>query len=374
MRRKEKTTIDFKRVESIERIKYSDTNRITELCEDGFVYDIEVEDNHNYFAEGILVHNCGAIPKPSERQKNIREMLINKYTRIIYLSGTPTPESYSQIYHQLNISDMYRVFEYDNFYKWAKEFVNVKQRKGANGFMYNDYSDANEKKIKAITDKYFITYSQQQSGFNSEINEVLHEVEMSELTYKLTAMLRKDKVINGKAGAILADTGVKLMNKLHQLYSGSCLLENGEAVILDRTKINYIKNTFTKKTAIFYKFKAEREMLIEGLQNVTEDIEDFKNNPDKIFIGQILSTREGVNLSTADDLVFLNIDYSATSYLQCRERAMVKDRESVCNVHFIFSKGGLEKRIYKILQQKKDYTLNYFLKDEEIFSEIKSLF
>ena len=115
MRRKEKTTIDFKRVESIERIKYSDTNRITELCEDGFVYDIEVEDNHNYFAEGILVHNCGAIPKPSERQKNIREMLINKYTRIIYLSGTPTPESYSQIYHQLLKSAIKTLGSFERF-------------------------------------------------------------------------------------------------------------------------------------------------------------------------------------------------------------------------------------------------------------------
>jgi len=28
------------------------------LCPDGFVYNIEVEKNHNYFANGVLVHNC----------------------------------------------------------------------------------------------------------------------------------------------------------------------------------------------------------------------------------------------------------------------------------------------------------------------------
>lgn len=93
-------------------------------------------------------HCIGAFPKPSERQKQLRSMLVNKYTRLIYLSGTPTPESYSQIYHQLNVSEKYSVFDYDSFYQWAKEFVNVKQRKGANGFMYNDYSDAKEKKNK----------------------------------------------------------------------------------------------------------------------------------------------------------------------------------------------------------------------------------
>lgn len=25
---------------------------------DDFVYDIEVEDNHNFYAENVLVHNC----------------------------------------------------------------------------------------------------------------------------------------------------------------------------------------------------------------------------------------------------------------------------------------------------------------------------
>jgi len=28
------------------------------------VYDITVEDNHNFFANGILVHNCGEQPLP----------------------------------------------------------------------------------------------------------------------------------------------------------------------------------------------------------------------------------------------------------------------------------------------------------------------
>ena len=28
------------------------------MCRDGHVYNIEVADNHNYFANNILVHNC----------------------------------------------------------------------------------------------------------------------------------------------------------------------------------------------------------------------------------------------------------------------------------------------------------------------------
>jgi hypothetical protein len=41
---------------------------------------------------------------------------------------------------------------------------------------------------------------------------------------------------------------------------------------------------------------------------------------------QIVAGREGVNLSTADALVFYNIDFSATSYWQARARLQTKDR------------------------------------------------
>lgn len=107
-------------------------------------------------------------------------------------------------------------------------------------------------------------------------------------------------------------------------------------------------------------------MLKETFPNNTESFEEFNASSDKVFLGQILSTREGVNLSTADDFIFYNLDYSATSYLQCRERLQAKDRTKKSSVHFIFSENGLERKIYKLLQQKKDYTLNYFLKDEGI--------
>ena len=37
---------------------------VERICEPTTVYDIEVEDNHNFFANGILVHNCGIIDDP----------------------------------------------------------------------------------------------------------------------------------------------------------------------------------------------------------------------------------------------------------------------------------------------------------------------
>lgn len=55
---KEDTILRGPRVDHIEVYQPSSDDRFGNVCPDGYVYNIEVEHNHNYFANGILVHNC----------------------------------------------------------------------------------------------------------------------------------------------------------------------------------------------------------------------------------------------------------------------------------------------------------------------------
>ena len=74
---------------------------------------------------------------------------------------------------------------------------------------------------------------------------------------------------------------------------------------------------------------------------------------------QIVSGREGISLSKADYLVYFNIDFSATSYWQSRDRLTTKERQTN-DVYWIFSKGGLEDKIYKQVQDKKSFTTKHY--------------
>jgi superfamily II DNA or RNA helicase/intein/homing endonuclease len=55
---KENTFFKKIRVESVEIQKQTSDGTFGGLCPDGYVYNLEVEDNNNYFAKGFLVHNC----------------------------------------------------------------------------------------------------------------------------------------------------------------------------------------------------------------------------------------------------------------------------------------------------------------------------
>ena len=302
-------------------------------------------------------HCLGAFPKPSKRVKELAKHVTKD---LILMTGTLLPESNAQIFHQLFISSRSPFNDYVNFYKWHNVFGTPKILYTSYGQAKN-YSIVDYSKIKHFIEPLTITHTQKEAGFESNIEERFCTVEMSAATYKLADRLKKDLVIEGKDEVILADTGVKLMSKLHQLYSGTVKFESGNSATLDYSKVHFIAEKFKgKKIAIFYKFKEELNALKTYL-DITQEIDEF-NTTNKSIALQIVSGREGTNLSAADFIIMYNIDFSAVSYWQARDRMTTKDRaENV--VYWLFSNGGIEQKIYKTVMSKKNYTLQTFKKD-----------
>jgi SNF2 family DNA or RNA helicase len=314
-------------------------------------------------------HCMGAFPVMAERAKLVKKICLDK--PIIYLSGTPTPESYSQIFHQFHVSSFSPFKEYKSFYAWAKDFVDIKKKYYYNREV-NDYSVARKELIDEATRHLFLSFTQEEAGFTQMVNEQIIKVKMKESTYFLASKLRSRRVHIGKNGEeVIADTEVKLMQKLHQIYSGSVIAEDGQLICFDDSKAKAIKEKFEgQKIAIFYKFRAELEMIRWVFRaQITESPEEFNRRQDLIFVSQIISGREGINLSTADALVFYNIDFSHLSYWQARARMQTQDRQTACELYWVFAEDGIEERIYERVMDKKDYVISYFRDDFKVRRE-----
>jgi hypothetical protein len=305
-------------------------------------------------------HSMGAFGKPSKRAVQVKDLIAKSKANVILLSGTPTPESYSQMYHQVYGIPKNPFREFKNFYRFCDNFVNVKT-KMINGLVIKDYSDGLDTIIETMA-PFTINYTQAEAGFVATTIEEIFEVELKESTYKLIKNLQRDLVITGKAEVILGDTPVKLMSKIHQLYSGTVKFESGKSMVIDTTKAEFIQEQFMGcQIGIFYKFKEELVALqkIFG-DELTTDLDEF-NSTFKSIALQIVSGREGISLKKAEYLVYYNIDFSATSYWQSKDRMTTKERLEN-QVFWIFAKGGIEQEIYKAVTKKKDFTLMHFKK------------
>ena len=314
-------------------------------------------------------HGIGAYPKPSKRWYDLQGI---HFKYLLLMSGTPSPESYSQLYHQFVLGAT-PWSKYRNFYDWAKSgYVNIGTKYVGTGQQVNDYSKADEAKILADIKHLTVTITQQQAGFTTKIEEQVHQVQMKPRTYRLARRIMKDGVIGRPdCRSVLADTGAKAMSKLRQIYSGTVITEAHGPVIFDRSKAHYIRNTFAgRKIAILYCFNAEGDMLRKVFADTcTDSPETFNAVPQATYIGQVQASREGVNLSTADDLIFIGIDYSALSYLQGRDRASYLGRDRANRVHFIFAARGIEPKVYAQVRDKQNYTTAHYAADRGILSK-----
>jgi len=333
----------------------------------GFNFELEVINFESLFKvkstpDLVIVdeaHSIGAFPKPSKRTEALKKIVGDK--PLILLSGTPTPESYSQMYHQLWISK-YSPFKEKTFYKWAKNYVFVKQRI-INGYQVNDYSATDTGKIWNKIKHLMISFSQKDAGFEVFIDEKIHMLKVPGTVKSIYDILERDRIVYlDEHTPVSASTPAILMQKLHQLSSGTILSDDGDRFIIDDFKATYIKKTFKgKHIAIFYKFIAEREMLKKYFDNIVDTPEEFNSDLSSIFIGQYQSTREGINLSTADALVMINIDFSAVSYFQAKARLQTKERTESAELHWIFGEGLLTDYVYQAVSDKKDFTLKYYI-------------
>lgn len=91
--RKEGSVLDFARVDRVEIFKSTSDGTFGGMLPGGHVYNFEVEGNHNYFVDGILVHNCHQIPydnPESQAFKIINHFLdCRPHMRFAGFSGSP---------------------------------------------------------------------------------------------------------------------------------------------------------------------------------------------------------------------------------------------------------------------------------------------
>lgn len=327
-------------------------------------------------------HKLGAFPKPSQRARKLKAKVGSK--PLILMSGTPSPESHCQLYHQFDVSE-HSPFKFKNFYRFADEYVVVQEKRVGTGQTVKDYSNKLPPKPKygkklaewqvlksqieemnarilQKTTPYMVPLSRTDAGFkHPKVYERFATIALDPRLKKTIDRLNKDGICKFSDGSVIvADTPAKKMQKAHQLSSGTIKIGLDRRVLVS-DKAKFIADNYSdKKCAILYKFIAEGNLLRDLFPNWTDNDVEFTNDRDKVFIAQVQSAAEGVDLSAADILIFYNIDFSASTYWQSRDRMLHYDRTKPPEVLWLFTDNGIERDVYDAVADKKDYTTIFY--------------
>ena len=316
--------IKLSKVKNFDVINYESIHKM-----DSKEYDVIVLDE---------AHSIGSYPKPSQRAKQLKEMAKDK--SIVYLSATPSAETYSQIFHQLWVSS-FTPFEEKSFYQWYKNY-GEDDSIFINGMFIKQYKASHGEMIMDMVNHLIVTMTKEKANFDVFVNERIHQVEVNENYLNALDYFRNNRIITIDGNEIVAETSASALNKLHQLNGGTIKVNDKLSLIVSHHKVNYIKENLgnDEKIVILCNYIKERDLLLTRLANSTDEVEEFKNGSFKYFIGHIKTFSEGVDFSYADSMVIYSLNFSATTYLQSKERLANKKRVKPIVVHYLFTKGG----------------------------------
>lgn len=106
---KESDLVGKARVDSVEILEPTGDGTFGGLCPDGFVYNLEVEGNHNYFVDGILVHNCHHAAASTYRK------VIDHFTPRLLLGFTATPNRADKV----RLDDVFEKIIFQRDLRWG---------------------------------------------------------------------------------------------------------------------------------------------------------------------------------------------------------------------------------------------------------------
>lgn len=294
--------------------------------------------------------NLGAYPKVGKTWKEVFKFTKGK--PIIYLSATPSAQTYAQLYHQFKLSSWSPWIKYPSFYNWHKDY-GIENIIYLGGRQIKQYNEVKSVKVMKDVEHLFISYTRTELGFEHEPNDILHYIDLSSEIKEYYNSLLKDRVANVTGTEVIADTVMALRTKLHQI-EGSTLKQEDKNIFLSKLdKIDYILKTWgdSDNLVIFYQYQNELSLLKQTFKSAT--------------ILQGTSFAEGVDLSMYETCVVYSMDFSTAKYTQRRARQCNMKRDTPIDFHFLLVKGAISEQVYQtVAVNRTNFVDSYFNKQE----------
>jgi len=289
-------------------------------------------------------------------------VLLDKFTRVLLLSGTPASESYlglwAQIYLldkgrrlgtsitgyklQYMIPEMYANCVYPQYHKMkpgACAVIDAKLRDISVSLRAEDYLELPE----LISIKRYTSFSK------------------ASKEYSVYQSMDKGYVCTVDGIDIIAQNGASKYGKLMQISSGAVYDEQHNVHRLHRYKEELMKeivDTATDNLLVLYQFEYEKDFLLSlGAEVIGSPEANLKWNEGKIklAIGHPASMGYGLNLyKGGHTIVWYTMPLSLEQYLQATKRLHRQGQKHPVTMIHLMSYDTIDDRVYQLLQSKQE--------------------
>ncbi len=343
------------------------------------VYNIQTG-TENYFANGLLVHNCHNLKSPGGKASNYfaKVRLIAK--QIIGLSGTPLPHSPLDAYGLYRFLDPSIFGRNFHFFKTTYAILKTIEKKPDGDESKKDNPFARRMKPIQIVVGFKNTEDFARK-FNSirihvtrdvlDLPEAVHNhvsVELPPAAQRIYKSLDKQFFADLDTGEITAAHALTRLLRLQQLTGGHLKTDEGVSTVVHTAKAEALKTLMEgiepeEPIAIFCRFTSDIAFCHDMVKKVGRKSVELSgqrkelkswSNDQNVLVAQIRTAREGIDLTFARYNIYYSLGYSLAEYEQSLARSHRPGQTKTMFYYHLIAVNTVDVKVYKALRERRD--------------------
>lgn len=317
------------------------------------VYDIEVKDNHNFFANDILVHNCHRLKNNLSKRYKAFKKYTWKY--IVPMSATIIGNKLDElrnIYELINKKAPVRQGNVD-LTQLKKDLIRVPKSK---------------LNLPPLTIKEIPIELNNLEEYKKIEDDIITEIKKEKRpSNQLVKLLRLNQYCSNKNMITERKLKIEEQNKFKVVLDILDDLDNDKQVIIWSNFVDTIKNL---KDLLSDYYSVE---FIDG--SVKQDkrdkiLDDFRANKFKVLVSNPNTLSTGITLINASNMIYFDRDYSSIKFIQAIGRFFRIGQDKQCTLYNLFYEDTIEEVIIDVLK-KKEEMINNILENGSSTEDIK---
>lgn len=362
-RQKKNRSIEFVRMESIkilERGSYDQSANVR--SKNTRVYDLEIENNHNYFINNILVSNCHYLANSSAQRTKLMNDILEKIPKVWLLTGTPMtsrPINYFNLLKIVNSPVTLNWQQYVKRYCRGFKFKVGRTPTSEGRTVWNTSGASNLDELRERVKNLVLRRMKTDILDLPEkiITQIYLELDSSFYDEELAEFLKISE--SEKGNESIAITLTRLM-KVRQIIAIEKVPYTCELIdkFLEQDKKVIVFTNFTMSLDMIHEKYPKNSVVLDGRmtkEKKDQSVTKFQNDKKiKVFIANIKAGGVGINLTEAEGIIMNDLSFVPSDHSQAEDRAYRIGQKNSVLVYYPIFENTIEQIVYNILQRKKD--------------------
>ncbi len=300
----------------------------------------------------------------AQRFKALRKVR-PKISRLVELTGTPTPNGLMDLWSQIYLLDMGKRLG-ETITSYRARYFKPGYGNGYVTYYWEPLTGADKEIYQRISD---ICVSMKSEDYITLPDMIYNRVpvRLPETAYERYKELERQNVCELEENQVAAFSAAAVSNKLLQLASGFAYTETeeGEALTLDlhTEKLKALQDIAEaeehKSLLVFYWFKADLVRLKKTFKHARElktadDVSDWNAGKIPLLLAHPAAAGHGLNLQFGGSvIVWYGLTWSLELYQQANKRLHRSGQAHTVIIHHLIAEGTIDEDVMTALEGKK---------------------